>query len=508
MLGFPLPYPNELIYSTIARHGVHSGIISPKELLHDVFGSTCIIATIDLSSHLNIIANFYPKPLQISPTFLLYKHTLFPLYAPFIGEEKRQQLITELTLSDKSFAHLSTGQVASRVKQPKFLRYCPACVEKQLEEYGECYWSRLWQVAGCECCVSHGQLLDTVIQRHNKHRHAFYPATYRTLPLLPQERSNWRESLIAKSLEELLSLAPQASPEIEQWGIYYQRLAHSLGLGKNSRVNHEKVKEQVLTFWGDKWLLEHNLQIENADCNWLLNAFRKHRKTFSYLEHLVVLHALLPTGWKFSDVIQRVKNVRDSCKKTPYSVHPVTTIQTKEYRNEWLEVVQTIGTKRARDEGYAATYAWLYRHDREWLLKINSKHELSHSNASERVDWNKRDRQLVRHLFKLLYKTENQLDAPRRTRNWFIYQCASPSTIEKKLHLLPLCSSFFQRYCEDVSEYQIRRITRTVSEAYHQDKSIKRWQILRYSGLSEPRLTELAEQALAMIRNLWLKELD
>lgn len=508
MLGFPLPYPNELIYSVIARHGLHSGIISPKELLREVFGNTCIIATIDLSSHLNIIANFYPKPLQISPTLLLYKHTLFPLYAPFIGEEKRQQLVTELTLSDKSFAHLSTGQVASRVKQPKFLRYCPACVEKQLEEYGECYWNRLWQVAGCECCSLHGFLLDTIIQRHNKHRHVFHPATHRTLPILPQENNNSRELLIAKSLEELLSLSPQISPEIEQWGIYYQQLAHDLGLSKKSRVNHEKVKERVLSFWGEKWLLEHNLQIESSEYNWLLNAFRKHRKTFSYLEHLVVLHALLPPGWKLSDVIQRVKHVRDSRKNTPHSSQVVTTQQIKDYRNEWLEVVQTLGTKRARLEGYGATYTWLYRHDREWLLATNSKYELPHSNASERVNWNKRDKHTVKELFKLLYRTEVQLDAPRRTRNWFIYQCKSPSTIEKKLHLLPLCSSFFQRYCEDVSEYQIRRITRTVAEAFQQGKRLKRWQILRYSGLSDQRLTKLAEMALSKIRNLWLRELD
>lgn len=60
MLGFPLPYRDELLYSTIARHGSHCGIASPKELLFEVFSDTKIIASSDLPSHLQHIAALYP----------------------------------------------------------------------------------------------------------------------------------------------------------------------------------------------------------------------------------------------------------------------------------------------------------------------------------------------------------------------------------------------------------------------------------------------------------------
>ena len=52
MLNFPTPYPNELIYSTIARAGIHHAITSPKQLLEEVFANRKVIATIDLPSHL------------------------------------------------------------------------------------------------------------------------------------------------------------------------------------------------------------------------------------------------------------------------------------------------------------------------------------------------------------------------------------------------------------------------------------------------------------------------
>ena len=48
MHNFPLPHPDELLYSSIARAGVYHGITSPKQLLDEVFGTRAVIATLDL----------------------------------------------------------------------------------------------------------------------------------------------------------------------------------------------------------------------------------------------------------------------------------------------------------------------------------------------------------------------------------------------------------------------------------------------------------------------------
>ena len=39
MLNFPVPYPDELIYSLVARAGIHLGLTSPKQLLDEVFAN-------------------------------------------------------------------------------------------------------------------------------------------------------------------------------------------------------------------------------------------------------------------------------------------------------------------------------------------------------------------------------------------------------------------------------------------------------------------------------------
>jgi hypothetical protein len=67
MFDFPLPYRDELLYSVIARYGVHQGIISPKDLLDDVYNDRKIVATVDLPSHVNKISSLYPQREATSP---------------------------------------------------------------------------------------------------------------------------------------------------------------------------------------------------------------------------------------------------------------------------------------------------------------------------------------------------------------------------------------------------------------------------------------------------------
>ncbi len=104
MLNFPVPYPEEIIYSTVARAGVHFGITSPKRLLDEAFGNRMVVATVDLPSHLETLSKHYPQPLGLTPEQLAYKHTLLPLYAPFVSEARRQKCCQSALKVDPSSA--------------------------------------------------------------------------------------------------------------------------------------------------------------------------------------------------------------------------------------------------------------------------------------------------------------------------------------------------------------------------------------------------------------------
>ena len=76
MLNFPVPYANELIYSSVARAGIRLAINSPKQLLDEIFQDREVVATIDLPAHLSKILKLLPET-QFDAEKLIYQHTLF-----------------------------------------------------------------------------------------------------------------------------------------------------------------------------------------------------------------------------------------------------------------------------------------------------------------------------------------------------------------------------------------------------------------------------------------------
>lgn len=486
MLGFPLPYEEELVYSTIARARVHFCIQSPKELLDEVYNDRKVVATIDFPSHLQKIAQHYIAR-NISVEKLIYRHTLFPLYAPFIPEKRRQQCMEWLRSSSKGSVYLSLGAAASKLPQFDTLRYCPQCVQLQLDKLGECYWQRSWQVFGVECCLLHGQAISTQIPRHSFHRHEYLPATPKICALVHQKTPTLNTLLIAHQVIELLSRRAQVSPTLNQWTQYYKTLIRQCGFNNGENICYPAIKEQVLSTWGKIWLDTHGFRVHDEQSCWLRAICRKHRKSFCYLEHIVLLNSLLDNNWSINQVLEQVahypkeRNVFVNREKK--SENNASSAQ----RNLWFQSVRKIGPKQARQR-QKALYAWLYRHDHDWLLAINNKYKRDRRIINKRVDWPKRDRVIAKAMLGIKNEICENLSAPRLTKNWYLSQISNPASVEKNMHKLPLCNQFFNKYSEGVSEYQTRRLTRTIIRLTRLSEPIVKWKVLRQSGLSEERL--------------------
>ena len=114
MLNFPVPYPDELIYSLVARAGIHLGLTSPKQLLDEVFANRHVIATVDLPNHLAPLARLLPDSMGLDVERLAYMHTLFPVYAPFTPEDRRKFCLEKMAGESQGAIHLILGIVASR----------------------------------------------------------------------------------------------------------------------------------------------------------------------------------------------------------------------------------------------------------------------------------------------------------------------------------------------------------------------------------------------------------
>lgn len=488
MLNFPVPYPDELIYSTVARAGVHAGLTSPKMLLDEVFVNREVIATVDLPCHLESVSDLYPSSLHMNITDLIYKHTLFPLYAPFTSEERRTQCLKWMGTHSKGSVHLALGVAASRVKQIRYLRYCPECLKKQLANFGEFYWIRDWQVAGTNVCLAHGKLVTSSIKLYSHYRHQFFPLVPSNDDL-PTPIGNVSEELrVAKFANELLGLPPMKSPSFHQWGAYYRNLADIAGCTKGKKINHHAIFEKVISKYSAKWLESNGLLLTNVASCWLKTLFRKHRKSFSYLEHMVAIDALLEGDWDFKSVLRNVLSLQREDNQILFVKNPkfIPTQERLETRNSWKIVLKKWGTKKARISGGAALYAWLYRNDRLWLLKINAQYR-KHSYLDNQLE-------------KITQKSQYDLTAPRRSKNWYLGQLGSKTSIVNNFDKLPLCTQFFEENCETISRYQIRRIDVVLNQLRSANEELRRWKILRLAGLSDERICTEAKLYLDQVK--------
>ena len=287
---------------------------------------------------------------------------------------------------------------------------------------------------------------------------------------------------------------------MEQWSLFYAQLAQRVGCKNQRSLSYSELKSKILKIWPQKFLSQYGLKVTDSQTCWLRSIFRKHRKSFSYLEHLIVLDALLPRDWSIAEVLTEISTLRKMVFAQVKHKKPILLNKDllRKNRISWIALIKSDGVQVGRQQGEngKALYAWLYRNDKKWLLKTNLiYHQSSHSNNCH-TNWVQRDQLIYHQLLTINESKTSDLNDPRRSRNWYLSHLQQAGTIEKNLHKLPLTLKFLGCFSESIPLYQIRRIQNAIKQLENDNRSKTRWRVLRSAGLSEERLTEEAAHYL------------
>ncbi len=127
-------------------------------------------------------------------------------------------------------------------------------------------------------------------------------------------------------------------------------------------------------------------------------------------------------------------------------------------------------------------YAWLYRHDRQWLNKNSPK--LRNPKASEnKVDWNQRDREILEQVKDVVRKIKKIEKPIGITVGRIGKNIELKALLDKHLDKLPKTRNYLELVTETLEDYQIRRVQWAVKELNDRGEEIKEWKILRLAGL-------------------------
>jgi len=159
MIGyFPEPYPDELFYSLCARFGDRMQYRYPRSVMIELFGHPVPRILVEFPRDLGYLVAALPAGHAHTVEQFIDRHTLLPFYAPFIPPLR-------LTQVQEQMRALPGRRAVTRIFHPRWplaewLRFCPACVEEDRRQLGECYWHRLHQVPGIYVCPVHQLFLE------------------------------------------------------------------------------------------------------------------------------------------------------------------------------------------------------------------------------------------------------------------------------------------------------------------------------------------------------------
>ncbi|NBD25545.1 hypothetical protein GT019_16815 [Paenibacillus sp. T1] len=443
---FPSLYPDELLYSGIARYHQLSGNIAQKHTIRDLFGNHLACATVDLPSHLKYLSERLGSVYSVRE--LIMKHTLYPYYSSFISKNrasKAYDLMSEGAPQGK--VHVLLGIPASTIKLPGYLRYCSICYEEDLSLFHEPYWHRSHQAPGVYVCQLHKKVL-----MESKISYVTRGKKFGFTPLIELEREDsqtihvhpeclYQYEMVAARSYELLS-ATNMVPDCSR--IAKVNLIEKGYLTAQGRIRFLKLIRDFNTHFPPEFLRHMQCEVDGALFeSWLHKMIRGQDLMFHPIRHILVGNFF---GLTKLDVGEQ-------------------------YEYKYQEVTRKGGS---------------------------TEHENNSRSPNQILDWRKRDELTLTEVKQVVIKIKLQETKPRRISLSLVSNSLDkfkvPFVLEKCLNKLPKTKRFLAREIESTEGFQIRRLEWAAAQLVSEGTKIQGWRLLKAAGLNRPLRRSVEEK--------------
>ena len=264
---FPKVYPDELLYSQLARWYSKSGCLTYTFAAEKLYVKKTNKPSIEFTN--KYTADIMQRLTDtISFAEVIQKCTMMPYYVRFLDKERRNRAFQKMLNQDETY-YASLKVPKAKRKNIRYLRYCPMCVEIDRERYGETYWHRAHQLTGCNICADHFcQLVNSQVLITSIGSPVFFTAE----EMIPQkEPVIWSESKLEHRLVQYVTKVFQAELDLETdiaIGTFLESKMEGTEYlsrrGKQKRFS--KLHQELLDYYGElaadlyePWKLEKTL---------------------------------------------------------------------------------------------------------------------------------------------------------------------------------------------------------------------------------------------------------
>ncbi|OZI11274.1 transposase [Bacillaceae bacterium SAS-127] len=599
---FTNPYPDELLYSAIARYHFYSGNLDYKDTLEELFDNRSVIPSVEIGSHFSVLAA--KLGLHYSNEKLLAKHTIYPYYSSFLDKDRQQEILNDVQeLGQALYTRL--GTVAGSICRKKGLYYCAECARLDIEKYGDPYIHREHQLQGIDYCPHHElQLKKYPITKDSRIAYIRFEEKYMNFsPLYKVDSYKDISIQLAKQAYKLLQLSLHSLCR-EEIRLKYRALLRERNLvTASNHVRQEELYRAINSYFPQGFLEKYESSINQEDeYNWLKIITRNTKRHVHPFRHLLLLHFLEQDINDFVEVasdngpfgsgpypclnraathykelmIPSVEVTCDFKSKAPigtfhcscgfvYARKGPDTFLSDKYKigrvkvfgEVWKErlqellkqnlstrsIARTLGVdsktvKKYSKEGidkqlvendnqlivqykkefaqgvckhssltrteirtkYPKQYAYLYRHDKEWLmatLPANKKR----SPAVNHVNWEKRDKEYVVKIKDLHLKLLSLEKPVHITKTLLGKKLNILANLERHLNKLPNTQQLLNDITETVQQFQIRRCYKVIDETMENNAVVLLWKVQKIAAIKSHHFHEIKPILERYIKN-------
>lgn len=287
---FPTMYPGESLYSVIARYHKNSIGTTLKGTIEDVFGTRTVSVSLEFPSHLKYLSNKLCDP-EINEDILLYEHTIYPFYEPFIYEEEQNDIKQKMYFNGGGAIKSKIGFLAGSLLKKESFYVCPECIKEDIDKYGESYFRVVWQAQGYQVCHKHNVfLLPYPIKQSDVGRIKFIPLES---DLIDCSCSACNENIevlrMANMINDVLSGSLHKLNASKLKEIYLRRLKELDLLTVGDEVSYRRIIPLVRQYHGELLDVLDSEIDSNYESSWFRNIIRTKKIKIHPIRHLLYI---------------------------------------------------------------------------------------------------------------------------------------------------------------------------------------------------------------------------
>ncbi len=171
---FPEIYPDELLYSQIARYHSRSGYARYTYTSADIFNNEKLVhPSVEFVNRYTSDAMEWMTK-ETTWEEVVAEHTMYPAYIRFLPKQRRVDAVNGILTCEGNWKNLMCLPLQ---KEERYIRYCPVCAKEDREKYGETYWHREHQIPRINVCPKHKCYLEnSTIETSSKSSPGLYDA--------------------------------------------------------------------------------------------------------------------------------------------------------------------------------------------------------------------------------------------------------------------------------------------------------------------------------------------